>query len=102
MTHNPKTSLMRRLQGYMFKLPLMMSCREFETFIADYFEGTLSPRQKFEFELHLKVCRECRDYLAAYEAARKVTTSTLQDEHVAALSDVPEDLVKAVLAARQK
>ena len=37
---------MRRMQGALFKLPLMLSCVEFEEFILDYLEGSLSAKQR--------------------------------------------------------
>ncbi|MCG8404340.1 MAG: zf-HC2 domain-containing protein, partial [Phycisphaerales bacterium] len=61
-----KRSLRRRIHSVMFKLPLMISCREFEAFIVDYLDDQLPARQRKIFEFHLKICRECRDYLAAY------------------------------------
>ena len=91
-------SLMRRLRGVMFKLPLMITCEEFEGFIIDYLTGALTPKQKFVFELHLKVCRECRDYLSAYEAAMALAKDITTQQN-RALEEPPEDLVRAVLAA---
>jgi len=94
-------SLRRRLHGRMFKLPLMITCSEFESFILAYLEDELALRQKFVFELHLKLCRECRDYLAAYRASLQLAKGALGTEGGHLVDDVPEDLVKAVLAARK-
>ena len=95
-----RPTLMRRVHGAMFKLPLMITCEAFEDFILAYLEGDLSPRQKFVFELHLKMCRECRDYLKAYRASLDLARSLSQDPDP--LPDaVPDDLVAAVLAARE-
>lgn len=91
--------LTRRLHGMMFKLPLMISCNEFEEFIVAYLDGELSRKKVFLFELHLKVCRECRDYLRAYKSSMNLTKSALAKQQ-AELEDVPADLVTAVLAAR--
>ncbi len=44
----------------------MRSCQQLEDFILDYLDGDLQPRQEIVFKLHLKLCRECRDHLAAY------------------------------------
>jgi predicted anti-sigma-YlaC factor YlaD len=52
-----------------FKLPFMMTCEAFEEFIDDYLDGALSFRQKFVFETHLKVCRECQEYLKEYASS---------------------------------
>lgn len=99
MTRQPD-SMMRRLHGMMFKLPLMISCDDFENFILAYLDDELLPRQKFVFELHLKVCRECRDYLKAYKASMTVAAMAMKAESQAKLENVPEDLVAAILAAR--
>ncbi len=88
--------LMRRLHGALFKLPLMISCEQFEDFILAYLDDGLSTRQKTVFEMHLKLCRECRDYLAAYRASMELAKSIADPD----LAEVPEDLIKAVVAAR--
>ena len=98
---SPNKSLKKRIHGVMFKLPLMITCNEFESFILAYLEGDLPKRQKLVFEFHLKMCRECREYLQAYRATIELT----REAHVAELKkltdQVPEDLVKAILAARK-
>ena len=91
---------MRRIHGAMFKLPLMITCEAFEDFILAYLDDELPPKQKFVFELHLKVCRECRDYLRAYRASMELAKSALGEPSTAMPDQVPNDLVKAVLDAR--
>ena len=88
-------STVRRLHGYLFRLPLMISCAEFEDFILAYLDDQLSPRQKWMFEAHLKICKECQAYLKAYRATLAVTQAQSGQD----LPDVPEDLVKAVMSA---
>lgn len=89
---------MRRIHGVMFKLPYMITCEAFEDFILAYLEDELPPRQKFIFEMHLKLCRECREYLTAYRASIELARRGLGE--MQAPEDVPEDLVKAVIDAR--
>ncbi len=96
----PMQKMMRRIHGLLFKLPLMITCDEFEGFILAYLEDDLPPRQKFVFETHLKVCRECRDYLAAYRTSLELARASYRDDP-AAPDDMPEDLVKAIVAARK-
>ncbi len=92
---------MKWLHGMMLNhMPLMITCREFEDFILAYLEGELPNRQRFVFELHLKVCRECRDYLAAYRRTIEVAKRAFDEQNAPVPDDVPEDLIKAVLAAR--
>ncbi len=92
-------SVRQRIRGIMFKLPLMITCVEFEEFIIAYLDDELSSRQRRIFEFHLAVCAECRDYLAAYKAAMTVTRDALGAQSAETLANVPEDLVAAVLAA---
>lgn len=91
---------MRRLKGAMFKLPMMITCEAFEDFILAYLEDDITPRQKFVFEMHLKVCRECRDYLKAYRAAIELAKLGAREAEDVFPIKVPEDLVKAVIDAR--
>ena len=101
MTAAPRRRSMRWLHGMMFKhMPLMITCRQFEDFILAYLEGDLPERQRFVFELHLKVCRECRAYLAAYRQTIEVSKRAFEDQDQPVSDEVPEDLVKAVLAAK--
>ena len=97
----PLQQSIRWMRGVMLRhLPLMITCRQFEDFILAYLEGELPERQKFVFELHLKVCRECRDYLAAYRRTIEISKRAFEEPDQPVPDDVPEDLVKAILAAR--
>ena len=79
-----------------------MTCREFADFITDYVSGGLPSEQKTAFELHLRLCGNCRKYLTSYEEAMKLGKRAFDDEADAAASaDVPEELVRAILAARR-
>ena len=93
-------SFMRRMHGLMFKLPLMISCEEFEDFILAYLDGEVTRRQKLVFEMHLGMCRECREYLRTYQASLQLAKDAMATSDAEIPEDVPEDLVKAVLAAR--
>ncbi|MEH6477022.1 MAG: zf-HC2 domain-containing protein [Sneathiella sp.] len=94
-----KITVRRRIKSMMFKIPLMISCDEFEDFIADYLTGDLSKKRAFIFETHLKVCRECRQYLRAMKASMIVTTAVVIEEASVDLQEVPEDLIAAIIAA---
>ena len=91
---------LRRIQGVVFKLPGMITCEVFESFILAYLEGTLPKQQKLLFEVHLKVCRSCRRYLSDYRKTLE-TAKALSQEDKAALEQVPEDLIAAVIAANK-
>ena len=94
-----KTPWKRRIKGMMFKMPLMISCEEFEEFIIEYLEDGLTSRQRSLFEFHLKICRECREYLAAYRTSMEAAKMGLDDESDIP-DEIPEDLIAAVLASR--
>ena len=94
-------TLMRRIQGMMFKMPLMITCEEFDDFILAYLEDALSARQKFVFEMHLKLCRDCRESLAAYRASLELARKCGKEPDEA-LPPVPDDLIDTVLEARRQ
>ncbi len=93
--------LMRRLKGTMLRrMHGMITCREFEDFILRYLDGELEPRQRKLFERHLWLCRECREYLAAYRRTIEIGKTVLGPPNDPVPEDVPEDLVTAVLDSR--
>ncbi len=88
----------RRIKALMTAyLPMMLTCEEFETFIIEYLEGNLNTYRVKVFELHIKTCRECREYLEAYQRARHVARATVPS--MTSLDDVPTELVEAVVNA---
>ncbi len=91
--------LKRIVKGLMTNyLPLMITCQQFEDFIIDYLEGELPNWQRALFEFHIKTCRECRDYLAAYRRARSIARAA--NALVASVGDIPNDLLRAVTLAQ--
>lgn len=98
-----KNGLMRSLKGTMLKrMHGMITCREFEEFVLSYLDGELPARQVKIFEWHLRICRECREYLAAYKRTIEIGNAVLGPGSDSVPEDVPEDLIKAVLDARQR
>jgi anti-sigma factor RsiW len=79
-----------------------VTCREFADFIGDYLSGELQPDVRDRFAGHLEICDNCRRYLAGYEATVKLGKRAFADEDSALPADVPETLVKAILAARRQ
>lgn len=79
-----------------------MTCREFADFMVDYLAGDLPPASRAEFERHLSVCDNCRRYLAGYEATLKLGRRAFDDDAAVLPRIVPEDLVRAILAARRR
>ena len=92
---------MRWLKGMMLKhVHGMITCREFEDFIADYLADQLPAAKVRRFERHMKLCRECREYLAAYQASLEIGKAALGPASSPVPDEVPEDLVKAILDSR--
>jgi anti-sigma factor RsiW len=103
MTDTQNTGVWRRIKGLMLKnMHRMLTCREFEEFVLDYLDGTLPERQRSMFEWHMRICRECRDYLAAYRRAMAVSQRVLSASDKPVPDDVPEDLIKAILESRKQ
>jgi anti-sigma factor RsiW len=75
-----------------------MTCREAIDFLMAYLDGELTAEQRAAFDHHLSVCAACRRYLASYQ-------ETVRLERIANPQDappVPDDLVRAIVAARDK
>ena len=101
MAHQHKSGIRRWFKGFMLKrMHNMITCKEFENFVLDHLDGELSGRQQTMFEWHLRLCSECRDYLAAYQRARELGQAVLSSPDDPLPHDVPEDLIKAILEAR--
>jgi len=79
-----------------------VTCREFADFIADYRSGEVSADARATFEHHLGLCANCRNYLTSYEETVKLDKRAFEDDEAHVPAAVPEDLVKAILAARRR
>jgi anti-sigma factor RsiW len=77
-----------------------VTCREFADFIMGYLTGELPSETLEPFERHISRCPNCEEYLRQYKntiEAGKRAFHCLDDE---VPDEVPEDLVKAILASR--
>lgn len=102
MADRDKPGILRRAKGAMMKhMHRMITCREFEDFVSRYLDDELSKKQRAVFELHMRLCRECREYLAAYKRAIEIGREAFTSEDETVPEDVPEDLIKAILDARE-
>lgn len=79
-----------------------MTCQEIADFMMDYLNGGLAEPQRAVFEEHLGECPDCVAYLQSYEMTVKVVQSTRGPTDDPHLDEMPEDLVRAVLAARHR
>lgn len=78
-----------------------MTCREFADFIMGYLDGELAPDVLAPFERHLSRCPNCHTYLAQYQATVAAGKSAFADDGAVVPSDVPEELIQAILASRR-
>lgn len=79
-----------------------MTCRELNAFLLDYLEEALAADVRSRFELHLSRCAACRAFLASYRRTIALGRSLCEDADGPPPPDVPESLVRAILAARAR
>jgi anti-sigma factor RsiW len=77
-----------------------VTCREFTDFLMDYFSNELALEARSSFEAHLRVCSNCERYLTSYRESVALGKRAFDDQDSKVPSSVPEELVKAILAAR--
>ena len=78
-----------------------MTCRELSDFIGDYLAGALPAEVGAQFERHLNGCSNCVTYLEGYRTTVELGRGAFADPDAPVPSTVPEELVKAILAARR-
>ena len=69
-------------------------------FIASYLEGETAEPERKVFESHVRMCPPCLAYLDSYKETIALGRSACADPEGPVPEDVPEDLLRAVLAAR--
>lgn len=57
--------------------------------------------QRDEFDVHLAGCVECVAYVKTYNETVELGRAAFLDLDAAVSADVPDDLVKAIVAARR-
>jgi anti-sigma factor RsiW len=78
-----------------------MNCQSFISFLADYLDQGLPPDVTAGFEQHLAVCASCTAYLATYRETIRMARASASASELA-LSEAPEELIAAVLAATRE
>ena len=80
-----------------------LSCRDFVEVIMAWLDGELEASTRDLFDAHLALCPDCVNYLASYETTVALGKCICDpdDPNAPVPDDVPEDLVRAVLAARR-
>lgn len=75
-----------------------MTCQQLIEFVGRYRENELAADERAEFERHLALCPSCVAYLKTYEQTVLLAKASADDP---VPTDVPESLVKAILAAAE-
>ena len=78
-----------------------MTCREFINFLVEYLAGELTDTERAAFDHHLEICESCVAYLKNYQSTIELGRVAVAELDDPVPSDVPEELVRAILAARQ-
>jgi anti-sigma factor RsiW len=79
-----------------------MTCQELVEFLMDYLDGLLSEPERLCFEEHLGECQDCVAYLATYRQTVRLGKEACAAGDDSIPADVPEDLVRAIRAARRR
>ena len=79
-----------------------MTCREMVEFLADYLDGALPGASRREFDEHLDECPDCQAYLESYSITIRLVRQSLDPPRELDCASMPEDLVRAILAARSE
>ncbi len=78
-----------------------MTCKELIGFLMDYADGELPPAEQRRFERHLGLCPDCAAYVASYRETVRLGKLICQPGEDELPTDIPEDLVQAILEARR-
>ncbi len=82
----------------------LITCKEMNDFLVDYIEGALPVAQKAEFHRHLALCPSCVHYVETYKLTIAAGKAAYADPAAFAQlpAAVPEELIRAILAARKR
>jgi hypothetical protein len=80
----------------------VISCAELDQFIVDYLERNLRFGQRAHFRFHLLICPKCRAYLDSYKKTIALGKKAFADPERPASEAAPPELIRAILASRQK
>ncbi|HTD53471.1 MAG TPA: zf-HC2 domain-containing protein [Thermoanaerobaculia bacterium] len=78
-----------------------ITCRELIEFLHLYLDGELPLDRRAEFDRHLAVCDSCVHYIETYKTASALGHNAWTAPEAPVGEEVPEELVSAILAARQ-
>ena len=81
----------------------LLTCRDLIEFLRAYLDGELPAAMRQRFEDHVDACPPCLHYLDSYRETIALTAQAFADggPDDAVPDEVPEELVRAILAARR-
>jgi anti-sigma factor RsiW len=79
----------------------MLTCKELIEFLWRYLDDELLPAERAEFDRHLAICPCCGAYLETYRTTVELGHLAYADPDGMVPSEVPEELVQGILAARR-
>jgi anti-sigma factor RsiW len=77
-----------------------MRCREFVEFLMGYLDDELDPEPRRVFEQHMQMCPPCGVYLDTYRDTIRLGKFACNEDAGGVPDDVPDELIRAILAAR--
>ncbi len=79
-----------------------ITCKELTDFLMEYLDDELDTKRRALFDQHLSICPSCVKYLATYRKTVELGKDAFRsDPDARANCDVPEGLVRAIIAARR-
>jgi anti-sigma factor RsiW len=78
-----------------------VTCRECSEFLSDYLDGELEIDVRAVFERHLAACPNCVIYLEQFSATVKAGRQAFADDIRDESCQLPEELIRAILASRR-
>lgn len=101
--HRHGQSMIGRIKRMMAKsMHGMLTCREMDDFMVDYFDGKLPTGTRLSFDLHLRLCPRCREYVRGYRKSMELTRRVFEEPDAEVPAEVPAELVSAILDARRR
>lgn len=77
-----------------------LTCRELVDFLDEYLSGGLLENTRAQFNAHLATCPSCVAYMKTYQASAQLVRTVLTRSEGPLPESVPEELIRAILAAR--
>jgi len=80
----------------------MVSCEQANSFIDDYLSGDLPRKQRRIFNLHIRMCKDCDQYLQDYQDSISLYQG-IKNANGSQPCDppIPEEIIGAIVAAKK-